>query len=204
MKEIKKILPTFEPMLENNKDLSSVFFNLYQNDLISENEFMAFQTKFMLSQFSSLMERNFKNLNCAIYIYDEKDMRLWNGATSSIAEGYNEYTNGLSVENDIVPGDDVPIYVKGTVNIPDVERGVDITSLNHKEALLRNGYHALCLSPLNHGGHMIGCSVMFSKQVRTFTVHEMELFVRYNKLIEGKLVEMKNQLLSTIKNSKMA
>jgi hypothetical protein len=203
-KEITKILTNIDPMLKNQKDLSSIFFKLLEKEIISENELMALQTKSMLGQFSSLMERNFQELSCGLYLYDEKEMKLWNASTSSVNEGYNEYTQGLIVENDIIAGDEVPVYVKGTVNIPNVERGEDITSLNHKRDLLKHGYRSLCLSPLNHNGHMIGCTVMYSKQIRTFTVSEMAQFVQFNKLIEEKLVEMKNQLLTAIKNSKMA
>lgn len=201
-KEIKKILASIEPGLKNNQDLSTIFFNLYEKDLIGEHELVAFQTKFMLSQFTLLMERNFTELSCGIYIHDENEMKLWNGATANVSEGYNEYSSGLSTENDILEGDEIPVYMKEIVAIPDLERGEDITSLNHKKDLLKNGYQSVCCSPLNYHDHVIGHSVMYSKTKRIFTLNEINMFSMYNTLIEEKLGEIKNHLIPIIKQAK--
>ncbi|WP_050181043.1 hypothetical protein [Domibacillus robiginosus] len=201
-KEIRKILASIEPGLKNNKDLSAVFFHLYQKDLIGEYELVAFQTKYMLSQFTSLMERNFQNLDCGIYIHDENELKLWNGSTASVSAGYNEYSSGLSTENDILDGDKVPVYMKEIVSISDVERGEDITSLNHKKDLLKNGYRSVCCSPLTYKQHTIGHSVMFSTTKRIFTANEIKMFSMYNTLIEEKLAEIKNHLIPFIKSAK--
>lgn len=201
-KEIKKILASIEPGLKNNQNLSTIFLNLYEKDLIGEHELVAFQTKFMLRQYTSLMEHNFTELNCGIYIHDENEMKLWNGATANVSEGYNEYSSGLSTKNDVLEGDEIPVYMKEIVAIPDLERGEDITSLNHKKDLLKNGYHSVCCSPLNYHGHVIGHSVMFSKTKRIFTLNEINMFSMYNTLIEEKLAEIKNHLIPIIKQAK--
>ncbi|MBM7691198.1 hypothetical protein JOC77_000603 [Peribacillus deserti] len=200
-KEIKKSLASIDPMLINNKDLSAVFVKLFEEQLISENDLMALNIKFKLSQFTSLMEHNFTGLKCGIYLYDEDEKRLWNGATSRVSNHYNEYSNGLSAVNDIAQGDDIPLYVKGIIPIPDVARGEDIISLNHKADLLKSGYHSICCSPVKHGNVMIGHTVMFSEKIKTFTIKEMRMFSRYNHLIEGKLMHMKHELISLIKKT---
>jgi hypothetical protein len=201
-KDIKKLLHQINPLLKDEKDLSVIFTKLYQQDLIGEQEFLAIQTKFMLNKFTEIMERNFTDLTCGIYLYEEKEKTLWNGASPSVASAYNEYTNGLVVKDDIVQGDEIPVYVKGSIAIPDLEKGEDLTSLNHKKDLLKSGYKSICLIPLEHNGHTIGHTTMFSKEIRTYTTEEMNAFAEYNKLIEGKLMEIKNLLITTIKNTK--
>ncbi|MCI2257005.1 GAF domain-containing protein [Domibacillus sp. PGB-M46] len=201
-KEIKKTLSHIEPGLKNHKDLSTVFFSLYEKGIIGEDELAALQTKFMLNQFISLMEHHFKELSCGIYIHDENEKKMWNGAVKNVSPGYNEYSRGLSTVNDILDGDEIPVYSKHIVAIPDLERGEDITSLNHKKELLKNGYQAVCCSPLTYRGHIIGHSVMYSESKRIFTAEEINMFSMYMTLIEEKLAEIKNHLLPILKNAK--
>jgi hypothetical protein len=203
-KDIRKTLGTLDPILSKNNNLSDVFRKLYEEELIGEHELVSLETKTMLTQFCLLMEKNFDDLHCGVYVFDDKEKKLWNGATPTIPEGYNEYTNGLSVINDIKEGDNAPVYVKNTVAVGDVERGEDITSLNHKRDVLGNGLQSFCCSPLEHNGKMIGHSVMFSPNKRIYTAQEIRLFAQYNKLIEERLIDMKEQLITFIKNSKMA
>ncbi|ALC91258.1 hypothetical protein AM500_16760 [Bacillus sp. FJAT-18017] len=200
-KEVRNLIKNMEPYLRTKNDLSLLFKNLYLHELIGESEYIAFQTKFMLNDFTGIMERKFKDLSCGIYLYDEKDQKLWNGATSTINPAYNEYTNGLKVSNDIAEGDDLPLYIKNSIAIPNLDRGEDIISLNHKKDLIKSGYNAFCLVPLEHNGIRIGHTALLSKRVRDFTMKEITLVSEYNTLIEGKLAEIKNLLLTKLKDA---
>jgi hypothetical protein len=198
-KEIKKILSQIQPGLTNKHDLNTIFKDLYENKIISEVEFMAMETKMMLTRFTNLMAHNFNNLECGIYLYDEKEKKVWNGSTSNVSPIYNEYSHGLSVENDIMDGDDLPIYGKNVVAIKNVDRGEDIISLNHKKDIIKSGYQSFCCSPIQFNDNMIGHMVMFSKEIREFSPYEVKLFSHYIVLIEEQLARTRTHILSVIK-----
>ncbi|WML49538.1 hypothetical protein RCG23_06000 [Neobacillus sp. PS3-34] len=198
-KEIRKILSEIQPGFRDKHDLNSIFKDLYEKKIISEAEFMAMETKMLLNRFTLLMEHQFNDLNCGVYLYDEKEKKLWNGSSSRVEPLYNEYSHGLSVINDIPDGDDIPIYGKGVIAITNVEKGEDIISLNHKRDLLKSSYKSICCCPLQYNDKMIGHTVLFSKEIREFTPDDLNSFNRYNELIEEKLAKMKAHLLSVIK-----
>jgi uncharacterized membrane protein YfhO len=201
-KDIRNTLRTINPLIRSNNDLSTILLRLYEEDIIGENEYLAIETKMMLKQFCLLLERKYKDLICGVYLHDENKNTLWNASTPNIPAGYNEYTNGMSTKLDIEDGDIVPVYVKDSLAVKDVERAEDITSLNHKRGLLENGLQSFCCSPLHYKGSMIGHTVAFSKSKRMFTMEEMALFLQYNKLIEEKLARIKDNLISTISLAK--
>lgn len=199
-KEIQKILLTANPLLKNKHDILDVFKNLYQAEIIGADEFLAFETKFSLSHFCQLVERYDKNTSCGIYLYDENEKKLWNGATPNVPSDYNEYSHGLSAIHDIKDGEEIPIYTKGALAVGNIERGEDIVSLNHKEALLRNGFNAYMTSPLNYKGKVIGHSLLLYKEKKIFTQLEIERFAKLSGMIEENLVITKNQLLTIVKS----
>lgn len=200
-KEIREILSHIEPNLSEEKDIGEIFKELYENQIINESDFMAMETKMILNRFTMLMEKQFKGLDCGIYLYDEKEKKLWNGSTRSVAASYNEYSHGLSAVNDFNDGDEIPIYLKKVVAISDVEKSEDIVSLNHKKDLLKSRYKALCCSPLQYNEKMIGHTVLFSKKKKEFTDAEIYLYNRYNQLIEEQLAKVKAHILSIIKSN---
>lgn len=198
-KEIKEILSHIEPRLGDSTDIGEIFKELYENQIINELDFMAMETKIILNRFTMLMMKQFKGLDCGIYLFDEKEKKVWNGSTSSVAASYNEYSHGLSIENDIKEGDDIPIYLKRILAVSDVDKSEDIVSLNHKKDVLKAGYKAFCCSPLQYNEKMIGHTVLFSKIKKEFTDREIYLYHRYNELIEEQLANVKAHILSIIK-----
>jgi GAF domain-containing protein len=169
---------------------------------LGKYEYLALETKMVLHQFCHLLERNDNNLTCGVYLYDEGENRLWNGATPNIPVHFNEYTNGMSTINDIQNGEDTPIYVKGSVVVGDIERGEDITTLNHKRYMLKSGFKSYTLLPINYQGQPIGHSAMFFNHKRVFTEKEIKIFSIYNRIIEEKLIGINDYLISTYKTSK--
>lgn len=199
-KDIQKILLTVDPLLTNKNDLSDIFKKLYQKEIIGPDELLAIETKFSLGYFCQLVERYYKNTSCGVYLFDDHEKKLWNGATPNVPCDYNEYSHGLSAINDIKDGETIPIYTKGALAVGDIARGEDVTSLNHKKAVLRNGFNAYMTSPLNYKGKVIGHSLLLFKEKKTFTQTEIERFSRLSGMIEENLVITKNQLLSIIKS----
>lgn len=200
-KEIREILSEIEPTMKDKLDLSEIFKQLYKNNIISEVDLMAMETKMMLNRCTNILEHRIKGIDCGIYLFDEKDQNLWNGSTSNVAQHYNEYSHGLSAINDIQDGDKIPVYGKKVIAVSNVEKGEDIVSLNHKRDLLKAGYQALCCIPIQYNDKMVGHTVVFSKDVREFTIHEINMFKRGNEMIEEQLARVKSHLLSVIKQT---
>ncbi|MCA1029568.1 hypothetical protein LCL95_00820 [Bacillus timonensis] len=202
-KDIKDAISTINPSIKSN-DLSALMHQLYREELIGEVEYLTIETKVLLNRFCLLMEQKFSDLYCGVYLYDEQENKIWNGAVPHLPEGYNEYSNGCSVENDIVEGEEIPVSIQDILAVSDVERAEDITSLNHKKDILKHGLHAFCTSPLSYSGQSLGHTVMFSKQKRPFTNDELIQFSLYNRFIEEQLFKRKEQLLDVIKKSNLA
>lgn len=200
-KEISKILSRIEPTMKNTLDLSEIFKELYKNDMISEADFVAMETKMMLHRCTRLLEHHVKGIDCGIYLFDEKEQKLWNASISKVSQHYNDYSQGLSTVNDIQDGDDIPVYGKEIVAISNVEKGEDIVSLNHKTDLLKAGYKAVCCIPIQYNDKMVGHTVVFSENIREFTIHEINMFSKGNEMIEEQLARVKSHLLSVIKQT---
>lgn len=201
--DIKKIISSIDPANKSN-NISAVLRKYYSEDLIGETEYLTLETKILLTRFCLLLERKYPDLMCGVYLYDMEDNKMWNGAVPNIPNGYSDYSNGVSVEDDIQTGEIIPAQMKTVLAVHDIEKAEDLTSLNHKSDLIKNGIYAYCATPLTYNGSLIGHTALFSDHKRKFSNKELVQYTLYNRLIEENLVQRKDQLLRVIKKTKLA
>ncbi|WEG10970.1 hypothetical protein PU629_12360 [Pullulanibacillus sp. KACC 23026] len=197
--DIKNMISSIDPA-NKSTDLSAVLRGYYDKDLIGESEYLALETKIVLKRFCLLMEQKFNGLMHGVYLYDHKTNKVWNASVPNIPTGYNEYSNGASVEEDIQIGEHVPEQMKSILAVPDVDRAEDLTSLNHKKDLMKNGIYAYCSAPLSCNGSVIGHTAMFSKMKRDFSDKDLVQYNMCNQLIVENLLLKKEQLIRVFKN----
>jgi GAF domain-containing protein len=198
-KEIRTILTQIHPMSTRESDLSNVFEKLYHADLIGRKELLSLETIMSLSQYCLSIEEKLNGLLCGVYLFEEDEKRLWVGAAPSVQNGYREYSHGLDVKLDISGGAEEPIYIKNTYIVSNVERSEDIVTLNHKKALMADGFKSYCSTPLEYQGNMIGHTVLFSDQLRNFSDYEINMLQDQRNQIEKRLSQIKDEMIFILK-----
>ncbi|MEC0258643.1 hypothetical protein PAEVO_16070 [Paenibacillus sp. GM2FR] len=198
-KEIKKLLAQIHPMNKGQTDLSNLFEKLYHADLIGMQEKLSLETRMYLNQYCLAMEEKLNGMLCVVYLYEENEKRLWLGAGPSMPGSYKEYSHGLDVKLDILGGSEVPVYIRNVLIVDDIYRSEDLVTLNHKKAMLEDGFKSYCCTPLGYQDKMIGFTVLFSDQQRDFTDYEIDMFQDNRNQIEKKLSQIKDDMIFLLK-----
>ncbi len=197
-KELKAILASINPEFNQISDLSRIFTLLFREGKISEQEYKIYRTRYSFLRFTSQIEQKFQDVSYAIYLYDNSDHTCWNASTNSIAAELNTYTHGLRIElfkelRDIIKNKDVNYIV-----IPNIYNDNKILLAEHKHYLLKYGYLSAFVGILRQNGNMIGLTNLLFKEYKNFSQEEIVLFQKYNRFVEGSLIEINNQLNESI------
>ncbi|MET0787354.1 MAG: hypothetical protein ABWY25_11685, partial [Paenisporosarcina sp.] len=179
-----------------------IFSLLYEEGWISEQEFKFYQTKFSFLHFSSQMEEKFNEVSYAIYLYDGSDSTLWNVSTASVAPEINKYTHGLTVSDTRTLKTFNHNKAIKYIHIPDIEHDNEILLAEHKENLLKYGYHSVFLGLLKKNESLIGLINILFNENKLLNKEEIELFQEYNCFVQSSLLELNDQFITILKNTK--
>lgn len=199
-KEVRAMLTSLDSKYSHMSDLSKIFSALYEEGRISEIEFKFYQTKFSCLKFSSQIERKFKNTTYAIYLFDDKENVCWNFSTASLPKEINKFTNGSSFEftsklTTLLKNEKV-----NYIEVSYLEKEHEIFVAEHQRNLLKYGYLSLFIGVLKQNGSTLGFTTLLFKDLKKLTQEEINLFQKYNGLVEHSLHDVNNQFIQILKN----
>ena len=203
-KEIRQLLNHISSSYSKEMNLSQVFLELLQEDLIGSSELIAIRSTMMMNRYMALVRQEFPAFMHSIYLYEHERQRLWNSSVADVPMVYNEYTHGLCVKNDVLNGSRIPLYIGDVLVVDHVERSEHYICDNHRAQLLKAGIQAFCSIPLMHNGHSFGHKVMYARDKRVFSEQEVTRYRACAHLIEKELVSMKHALLEQIRPGKIS
>ena len=194
-KNVERILSSLNVKLQNDKDLSNVFLDLYNKGLISQSEYLFYQTKFAVHHTTSSIEKVFLGGHCGIYVFDEVEQCVWNVFTNSMSNEFNVWINGLTVEeNPVCLINNQYLFVQDIfLDTPDLPK-------KYREILLKFGYRSLLIHPLMHNNQVQGYSVLFFKELRILTDKELSYFITQSNFLVEKLYLYRSHHMNVIRN----
>jgi hypothetical protein len=138
---------------------------------------------------------SFPELTFGVFLYEEHKHKIWNISTPNIPKGFYEYTQGLSVEQDIKVGEFEPAYIQDIFIIGDTDRSEGLIAANHRKEHLKYNLNSVCNIPMNYNGKIIGHLAIYSN-VKWFSYDDqMDKFLSYSRFIEGNLFNIKDELI---------
>ena len=194
-KNVERILCSLNVNLQNDKDLSTVFLDLYNKGLISQSEYLFYQTKFTVQRTISTIESVFPGGHCGIYVYDDMDQCVWNVFSNSMSNEFNIWTNGLSIE-------ETSVCSIHNEYLFDQNILLDTTDLpkKYREILLKFGYRSLLVHPLMHNNQVQGFSILLFKELRKLNDKELPYFITQSNFLVEKLYSYRSHQMSVIRN----
>ena len=195
-KNVERIISSLDVKLQNGKDLSIVFLDLYNRDLISQSEYLFYKTKFIVQHTTSSIENVFRDGHCGIYVYDDVDKCVWNVFSNSMSNEFNVWINGLTIEkNPICLINNEYLFIQDIlIDTPDLPK-------KYREILLKFGYRSLLVHPLMHNNQVQGYSVLLFKDLRTLNDKELPYFITKSNFLVEKLYSYRSHLMKVIRNN---
>ncbi|WP_394188776.1 hypothetical protein [Paenisporosarcina quisquiliarum] len=197
-KNVERIISSLDVKLQNGKDLSIVFLDLYNKGLISQSEYLFYKTKFTVQHTTSSIENVILDCQCGIYIYDDMDQCLWNVFSNSMSNEFNVWVKGLTVEeNPVCLINAEYLFIQDIfLDTPDLPR-------KYREILLKFGYRSLLLHPLMHNNQVQGYSVLLFKDLRILNDKELHYFITQSNFLVKKLYSYRSHLMKVIRNDEI-
>lgn len=194
-KNVEGIISSLSVNLQNDKDLSIVFLDLYNKGLISQSEYLFYQTKFTIQHTTASLEKVFLDGHCGVYVYDDVEQCIWNIFSNSMSNEFNIWTNGLFIEETAV----CSIHNE---YLFDQNILLDTTDLpkKYREILLKFGYRSLLIYPLMHNIQVQGFSVLLFKELRILNDKELPYFITQSNFLVEKLYSYRSHLVNVIRN----
>jgi hypothetical protein len=196
-RDIKNVLKRLDP-IQKDSNLKTVLTKLYLNGIIEKDEFLGLCTKMLMNSFSSSFLSCFPELKFAVFLYEEHNRTIWNIATPNIPQGFYDYTQGLSVEMDILLGEIEPAYIKDIFIINDTDRSEDLVAANHREEHLKYNLNSVCNFPMNSKGKIIGHIAIYANVKWIPTDSQINHFLSYSRFIEERLYNIKDVILDSV------
>ena len=196
-KDVRQAVARIDRRLAGQKNVSDLLQKLYREEWIGLEHYIYMETKLRLNRICATTEKNFggEDVSLGIYLFDQKEKRLWVGADPNVPGHYREYANGLCVASDITDEDGIPEYARQIVSIPDVDSSEHLVSLNHRRDLLKANIRAFCTTPLVIGDAVIGHANLYSPSARQWTNRDHLLLRRQVSAIEHRLLEVKERFI---------
>jgi hypothetical protein len=196
-RDIKNVIKRLEPT-QKDTNLSAVLTKLYLNEIIDKNDFLGLSTKMLMSSFYSIFLSSFPELTFGVFLYEECNHKIWNIAMPNIPKGFYEYTQGLSVETDIMIGEFEPEYINGIFIIGNTERSDSLVAANHRKEHLKYNLNSVCNIPMNYKGKIIGHIAIYSNVKWIPNDDQINKFLSYSRFIEEKLYNIKDDLIDLV------
>ena len=194
-KNVERILSSLSVNLQNDKDLSNVFLDLYNKGLISQSEYLFYQTKFTVQRTISSIESVFRGGHCGIYVYDDVEQCVWNVFSNSMSNEVNVCVNGLVLEvKSICSKNNEYLFIN--------DISLDTTDLpkKYREILLKFGYRSLLIHPLVHNNQVQGFSVLLFNELRILNDKELPYFITQSNFLMEKLYSYRSHFVNVIRN----
>lgn len=194
-KNVERIISSLNVKLQNDKDLSNVFLDLFNKGLISQSEYLFYQIKFTIQHTTASIEKAFLGGHCGIYVYDDVEQCVWNVFSNSMSNEFNVWTNGLSVEENSV------CFIHNKyLYIQDISLDTLDLPKKYREILLKFGYRSLLIHPLMHNNQVQGYSVLLFKELRILNDKELPYFITQSNFLVEKLYSYRSHLMNVIRN----
>jgi len=201
-KEIRMLVNNLNPRLNGNLNLSDVFLELYREDMIDAEHYIYLHTKLLLNRYcvigEKLMEKH--NIMVGVYLYDQQHQKAWVGGAPHIPQGYLEYSNGLSLAQDIAPGNEIPIYIRNIIAIDNVKTSKNSIALNHQDGLLSNGLLSFCCIPILHKTSNIGHIILLTSDPFDWRKLDTSGIFSSAQFLEEKLLDNKERFIRIASN----
>jgi hypothetical protein len=169
--------------------------NLYNKGLISQSEYLFYQTKFIIQHTTSSIEKVFLGGHCGIYVYDDVEQCIWNVFSNSMSNEFNGWINGLSIEENSVCfiHNEYLFNQNILLDTPDLPK-------KYREILLKFGYRSLLIHPLMHNNQVQGYSVLLFKEQRILNDIELPYFITQSNFLVEKLYSYRSHFMNVIRN----
>lgn len=115
---------------------------------------------------------------------------------------FNEYTQGLSVEQDVPDHYPAPVYTSTVFRIEDVLRSDHPVAANHREMYKQAAIQSFVTLPLLNGGESIGYQFISARCPRAFTEAELTFFSAASEYLVRELASIKSFMIRQLEQSR--
>ncbi|SFA78284.1 hypothetical protein SAMN05216312_101454 [Cohnella sp. OV330] len=201
-KELAKLLARLDGGGGQDYNVSTNLLRLYQEDLIDRSEYLAIRAKVLMGHYFGRMRQCYPDLRGGLYFYDMDALRIWNASVAHFPDMFNEYTQGLSVEQDVPDRSPAPVYTSHAFGIEDVRRSDHPIAANHREMYEQASIQSFVTLPLLNGTESIGYQFISARCPRAFMEAELTFFSSASEYLIRELASIKPFMIRQLEQSR--
>ncbi|CAI6079906.1 GAF domain-containing protein [Cohnella sp. JJ-181] len=202
-KELTKLLGRLDPAGRPDNNVATQLLRLYQEDLIGRAEYLAIRAKVVMGHYFNRMRHFYPEFKGGLYFYDTDAIRIWNASVSHLPDQLNEYTQGLSVEQDVPDHAPDPVYTSDMLLIEDVLRSDHPIAVNHYDMYDQASIRSFVTVPLLSGGESIGYQFISAEYAHRYTEEELSFLTAASEYLIQELAAIKPYMVAQLERSRL-